>query len=85
MTKRVIVHIDRLVLRGHHPHDRIALAESLRGEIESLLARPSTVGALVSLGDRPRLDAGAVRVVRAAKPRRIGAAIARAVVRSATR
>ena len=85
MTKRVIVHIDRLVLRGDHPHDRIALAESLRCEIESSLARRTTVDALASLGDRPRIETGAVRVVAGAKPRRVGAAIARAVVRSVAR
>jgi hypothetical protein len=83
--KRVTVHIDRLVLRGHRPQDRHPLAASLRGELERLLAQPQTLRALASLGHRPRIDAGSVRGLPAAGPQGLGAAIARAIVGSVSR
>lgn len=52
---RLVLHIDRLVLRGIEPHDAKAISAGLQAELQRRLATPGAVDALVEGGDRARL------------------------------
>jgi hypothetical protein len=80
--KRVIVHIDRLVLKGFRYEDRHSLSEGLREELSRLLlAEPNAAAHFVSRGNLPRLKVDGVRIEPAAKPSAIGAQVARGIAR----
>ena len=80
--KRVIVHIDSLVLKGFRHEDRHALAAGLQAEIARLFAEPDTAARLVNIDGTSRLRAGKVPVGHDAKPRSVGTQTARAIARS---
>jgi hypothetical protein len=52
---RVIVHVDRLVLRGLPPEKRDAIAVALRERLEQTFGSRETVQQLGTLGNVPRL------------------------------
>lgn len=52
---RVIVHIDRLVLKGFRPEDRDAIAEGLREELGRRLGEPAAIQNWAASGHRERL------------------------------
>lgn len=52
--KQVIVHIDRLVLRGVERGDAAALVSGLSNELQRLLAAPAVASQLVRGADVPR-------------------------------
>lgn len=52
---RVIVHIDRLVLKGFRPEDRHAIAEGLRQELGRALGEAGMAERLGGRGDLPSL------------------------------
>jgi hypothetical protein len=79
--KRVILHIDRLVLKGFRHEDRYAVAEALREELGRQLSSPDAVQQLASAGDSWRLNVGEVRVAVGAKPSEVGAFTARGIAR----
>lgn len=82
--KRVIVHIDSLVLKGFRPEDRHAVAEGLRRELGRLLATPEAAGLLAQRDDAGRLNLGAVRLAHATQPARVGEGAAQGIVRGIT-
>ena len=75
---RVIVHIDRLVLRGVARGAERAVAEALRSALARQLAH-ATAQALSGWHATPRIDAGTVRVGATTTPERVGAAAGRAI------
>ena len=77
--KRVIVHIDSLVLKGFRHEDRYALAEGLQRELSRLFAEPGVARHLVSRGDSAKVEAGGVRVAPGALPSWIGAQAAHSI------
>ena len=77
--KRVVVHIDRLVLRGFRPEDRHAIAAGLQQELSHLLADPQAAQGLKGLGDISRLQVGGVHIAQGSKPQRVGAQVARGI------
>jgi hypothetical protein len=80
---RVVVHIDRLVLRGYAHEDRHAIAASLQQELTERLSRPGAVERLGALeGGGPRIGRAAVTVRLGADTRAagIGRAVARGIV-----
>ncbi len=79
--RRVIVHIDRLVLRGFSRAERHAIAQGLRAELGVLLAEPLASAALTSQGDRDRILVGRVRVGASAGSAGVGARAARAITK----
>jgi hypothetical protein len=81
--RRVIVHIDRLVLRGVSATDRTAVAESLTRELTIQLARPGVAGRLSSQPDTARLEAGRIRAG-AATPVALGRSVGRAITQKVT-
>jgi hypothetical protein len=83
--KRVVVHIDRLVLRGFAREDRDGIAEGVRQQLGELLVN---AGAAQNLTDMPsihRLSVGNVHVAHGAKPIHIGKLIAGGIIRGGRR
>jgi hypothetical protein len=77
--KRVIVHIDRLVLNGFNSEDRHAISAGLQQELSSLLAHPQAVQGLASPGDIARLKPGRIRIAPGSEPQRVGAQVAQGI------
>jgi hypothetical protein len=80
-VKRVVVHIDRLALRGVRAEDRETVASALRAELERQLARPDAVRDLAQRGNVARLGLGRVSIVPSATPEGVGAQAGRAIAR----
>ena len=59
--KRVVVHIDRLVLNGFRHEDRHGIAASLQQELGRLLAERAAVSGLRDRGDVGRLRVDSVQ------------------------
>jgi len=78
---RVIVHIDRLVLKGLRPEDRHAVAQGLQAELERAWSGRDAASRLRGLGDVPRLQVGGVAVERGASPQRVGERVAQGIGR----
>ena len=70
--RRVIVHIDRLVVSG--PTDARAVETAVREAVARELARPGTVERVVASGNRAAVDAGPAKGAAA-----VGAAIGRSI------
>lgn len=81
-VKRVVVHIDRLLLHGVRGRDRDALADALREELGLLLAEPGAVRALTGRRDSDRVQAGRIRIARERGAADTGRAVAGKVVRA---
>lgn len=79
--KRVVVHIDRLVLKGFRNADAHAIGEGMRGGLTRLLADPTTDERLASLGHVSSLHAGKVTLTQDAKPQRFGISAGRAIAK----
>jgi hypothetical protein len=81
-VKRVIVHIDRLVLRGVRPADRDAVATSLTRELGASLADRGAATRLAARDDAACVNAG--RVSGAGSPTALGRLAARGIARRIT-
>lgn len=77
--KRVVVHIDRLVLRGFAASDGDGIALGLRQELGRLLADPAMANRLAAGGNVARLRLGAVPIQRGAAPCEIGTGVGRGI------
>jgi hypothetical protein len=78
--KRLVLHIDRLVLNGYPRAQRQAIVAGLREELVRHYSDPSAAARLSGLSNRERLHAGRVQVG-SAGPRAVGISAARGVVR----
>ena len=83
--KRVVLHIDRLVLKGFAQGDHGRIAADLQGELGRLLADPTTAGRLASLSHMSSIRSGEQSSAQAAKPERSGISAARAIARGLLR
>lgn len=83
--RRVVLHIDRMVLGGFANAYSRAVGEGMRGELARLLADPATVERLASLGNVARLDAGRISLAHDVKPQRLGMSVGRAIARGLSR
>jgi hypothetical protein len=79
--KRVVVHIDRLVLRDFHAVDGHAIAAGLQQELGNVFTDPEVVSLLPAAGEVPRLRVDGVHVEQGAIPQRIGATVAQGIGR----
>jgi hypothetical protein len=77
--KRVVLHIDSLVLKGFRHEDRQGIAEGLQLELTRLLADPQASQQLTTNGDVSRLRAGSIQIRHDSKPQRIGAQVAQGI------
>jgi hypothetical protein len=84
-VKRVVVHIDRLLLKGFRNADSHAIGEGMRGELARLLADPMMGERLASLGHVSSLHAGKVKLAQDAKPQRLGISAGRAIAKGISR
>jgi hypothetical protein len=57
---RIVLHIDRLVLRGIAPAEIEAFTAALRQELQSQLATPGMAETLSNVGHQARMKAGEV-------------------------
>ena len=62
MQRRVIVNIERLVLKGFRYEDRHAIAAAVQAELMRVLSAPETAQRLTELGYVPRMSIGNVNV-----------------------
>jgi hypothetical protein len=70
--KRVVVHIDRLVLKGFRREDRHAIAAGLQQELGRVFAGRRRLFGLREMGDVSRLQVNGVEFEQGAKPQRVG-------------
>ena len=83
--KRIVLHVDRLVLRGWRGVDARAVGAALRGELARWLADPAARERLAARGDVRALQLGKVRVEHEATPARIARSLARSIARGISR
>jgi hypothetical protein len=77
--KGVVIHIDRLVLKGFRHGDRHAIAWGLQKELERVFGDREAIRHLSAVGDASRLPVGDVHVEHGSMPQRIGANVARGI------
>jgi hypothetical protein len=77
--KRVVVHIDSLVLKGFRHEDRHAIAAGLQQELGRVFADREAVSLLRAMGDKSRLPVGGVHIEHGLMPQRIGVNVAREI------
>jgi hypothetical protein len=78
-VKRVVMHIDSLVLKGFRYGDRRAIAAALQDELVRVLAAPEKARQLVGLGSTPQVRIGNVNMGADSEPAKIGAAVGSAI------
>jgi hypothetical protein len=80
--KRVVVHVDRLVLKGFEQGDHHRIAADLQGELGRLLADPAAFERLVSRSHASSVEVGRANAAAlGGKPARSGTSVAKAIVR----
>jgi hypothetical protein len=75
---RILVHIDKLILRGVADGDADALADEISRAVANELRNHALDAPLIAQGDRARIQAG--KVTTAATPAGTGQAIAQRIV-----
>ena len=77
--KRVVVYIDRLVLKGFRTEDQLAIAAGLQQELGRVFADREAVSLLRAMGDVSRLQVGGVHIEHGSKPQRVGERVAHGI------
>ena len=83
--KRVVVHIDRLVLNGFPSAARHGIAAGLQAELSRLLAAPTTAERLPGIGHVATVRADKIQLSPGAKPQATGVSAARSISKGFTR
>ena len=83
--KRVVVHIDRMVLNGFGNEHAHAVGDGMRGELARLLTDPAAGERLASLGHVSRLDTGRINFAQGVTPQRHGISTGRAIAKGLSR
>lgn len=83
--KRVVVHIDRLVLNGFRQEDRHAIGEGLQQELSRLLMNPLAAQGITNLGNQSQLRASRIPLAQSAKPQTVGAQVAQSINKEFTK
>ena len=78
--KRVILHIDRLVLRGFDSNDSEGIVEGLRMQLGQLLSDPNAADGLLKSGQTPRLRLDNVRFSHGSSSEGMGSQLATGIV-----
>jgi hypothetical protein len=82
--RRIVLHIDRLVLRGIGRADAAAFTAALEAELQRRVAESATPERLTR-APAARIDAGSIRLAAGAKPASLGRASGRMIARGITR
>ena len=77
--KQVVVHIDRLVLKGFRPEDRHAIAVGLQQELGRVFADREAVSLLTAARDVPRLQVAGVPIGHGSQSQRVGESVGRGI------
>ena len=77
--KRIVLHIDSLVLKGFRHEDRHGIAEGLQQELTRMFADPQAAQQLTASGDMPRLRIGNISIGQNSKPQRVGSQVAQGI------
>jgi hypothetical protein len=77
--KRVVVHVDRLVLKGFRHEDQHAIAAGMRQELERVFTDREAVSLLRARRDVSRLEVGDVHIEHGSQPQRVGENVARGI------
>ena len=77
--KRVVLHIDSLVLKGFRHEDRHGIAEGLQHELSRLFADPQTTQQLTANSDMSWLRVDSIRIAQNEKPQRVGSQVAQGI------
>lgn len=81
---RLVLHIDRLVLRGIDPNDADALAAALQDELQRQLDVPGALDQLAGLGTRSarsRIKAPPLKLASGTPPEALGRPLAGPILR----
>lgn len=81
---RVVVHIDRLVLRGIEATDAAAVSAGIETQLRQLLGEPGRAVQIAVAGDRRRVKAGEVDTGKVNGARQLGRSAARQIVKGVT-
>jgi hypothetical protein len=79
--KRVVVHIERLVLNGFSNEDRYGVAAGLEQGLANVLANRKTVSHLGRMGNVSQLHVRGGELQQGANPQRVGESVARGIGR----
>jgi hypothetical protein len=79
--RRIMVHIDNLVLKGFRYEDRYAFAAALQDELTRVMTVPGAAQQLAGLGSMPQMRIGNVNVGAITQPQQVGSQTARAIGR----
>lgn len=77
--KRIVLHIDNLVLKGFRQEDRQGIAAGLQNELGRIFSDPQAARQLMTSGDVTRLRVGNVHIGQNSKPQRVGAQLAQGI------
>jgi hypothetical protein len=77
--RRVVVHIDSLVLNGVPYEDRHAVAQGLQEQLTQLFSQPGVAHRLGETGSIPRLRVGQVHTAAETRPQQVGVAVANGI------
>ena len=77
--KRVVVHIDRLVMKGFRHEDQHAIAAGVRQELERVFADREAVSHLRGMRDVSGVQVRGVHIEHGSKPQRVGEHVARGI------
>ena len=77
--KRVVVHIDSLVLKGFPYEDRHVIAAGLQQELARLFVDPHAAQQLTAKGDVSRLQVGNISIDPGLNPQGVGVEAARKI------
>ena len=81
---RVVVHIDKLVLRGIERADAAAVSAGIEAQLQQMLVAPGMATKLVDAGDHHRIKAGVVDVSKAGGAQQLGRKAGKRIVRGVT-
>ena len=76
---RVVLHVDRLVLRGLARSDAASITQSLQQELQRILCEPGRLEGLAGSGERQGLSVGRVRIRQGTGAAGTGHAIAQSI------
>ena len=77
--KRIVLHIDKLLLHGFKHEDRHGIAAGLKQELGQLLSNPQAAHQLMTNGDVSRLRVGNVRIGQNVKSKNVGMQLAHGI------
>lgn len=81
---RVVLHIDRLVLRGIDPADAPAVSAGIRTKMESLLGESGIAQTIAGRGDRFRIKGGTAHFDQAGTAGDLGLSVGKRIARGVT-